>query len=346
MIAAPMIAASFWAPPVTPSPFSTKSDHHPPHAPRATLSQSCAAPSGLCTAAPLKLPARTSTRNARAREESGVVEHPRDECRREEQRKVGELGRGDRGREERGRVERTGKKRGGNGVASGDGETNARSRREQRRARERALLTALMAARLGGQATARERAAAAARMVTPALMRAVRQNQFAGEAAAWASSEGEAADWAGMRVVVQGVCVGAGDMARAEHLVRLAQAAGGAAAPNCRVLTVMARGYCQAGQRRQAYALLQVSQAYALLQVSQAYALLQVSQAYALLQVSQAYALLQVSQAYALLQVSQAYALLQVSQAYALLQVSQAYALLQVSQAYALLQVSHGRHCC
>ncbi|CAI5503132.1 unnamed protein product, partial [Closterium sp. Naga37s-1] len=53
------------------------------------------------------------------------------------------------------------------------------------------------------------------------------------------------------------VCVGAGDMARAEHLVRLAQAAGGAAAPNCRVLTVMARGYCQAGQRRQAYALLQ-----------------------------------------------------------------------------------------
>ncbi|CAI5482210.1 unnamed protein product, partial [Closterium sp. Yama58-4] len=53
------------------------------------------------------------------------------------------------------------------------------------------------------------------------------------------------------------VCVGAGDMARAEHLVRLARAAGGAAAPNCRVLTVMARGYCQAGQRRHAYALLQ-----------------------------------------------------------------------------------------
>ncbi|CAI5504388.1 unnamed protein product [Closterium sp. Naga37s-1] len=216
MIAAPMIAASFWAPPVTPSPFSAKSVRHPPHAPRATLSQSCAAPSGLCAAAPQKLPASTSTRNARAREESEIVEHPRDERRREEERKVGERGRGERGREER-----AGKKRGGNGVAGGDGETNARRRREQRRARERALLKALMAARLGGQATARERAAAAARMV----------------------------------------CVGAGDMARAEHLVRLARAAGRAAQPNCRVLTVMARGYCQAGQRRQAYALLQVSHA-------------------------------------------------------------------------------------
>ncbi|GJP39548.1 hypothetical protein CLOM_g23908 [Closterium sp. NIES-68] len=196
-----MLAASFWGPPRAPSPCLAQPASRPLLAPHAALSPSCAAPSsGLCASAPLKPPATTGTRNARGREDSGSEK---------------------RGREERGSEKRGSEERGGEEW----GREECGGEEEARRAKERALLKALVAAGQGGKLTAGERAAKAVRMVTPALMRAV--------------------------------CMEAGDMARAEQVVRLAWAAGGAAEPNCRVLTVLARGYCRAGQRRHAYALLQ-----------------------------------------------------------------------------------------